>query len=339
MAQVRHLLEHRGGWDRDKSFDAMFQSVRFAKELDTNAPADQATVIKSMFSRELDFAPGECYAYSNFGYCLLGRFIEKLSGQTYESYVRDHVLTPIGITSMKIGSSRLEGQAPNEVRYYQPGTGESVFQLDLGQDVAQPYGGWNLEAMDSHGGWIASAADLATFAAAFDNPDSCVLLRKESIDLMYQRPPGLAGFEPDGKEKSGFYSLGWFNRIVSDRQVNHWHTGSLDGTSTCMIRRHDGFSMVALLNSRATPGETPRGHAVESTASCDRRFFGGCECPGRTSMRHSGVAEVLQVSRTAESLILSPLKGDQNVRSEPKSPSPRVVGDLLASSKRKQFNC
>ncbi len=56
-------------------------------------------------------------------------------------------------------------------------------------------------------------------------------------------------------------------------------------------------------------------------------------------MRHSGVAEVLQVSRTAESLILSPLKGDQNVRSEPKSPSPRVVGDLLASSKRKQFNC
>ncbi len=206
MAQVRHLLEHRGGWDRDKSFDAMFQSVRFAKELDTNAPADQATVIKSMFSRELDFAPGECYAYSNFGYCLLGRFIEKLSGQTCESYVRDHVLTPIGITSMKIGSSRLEGQAPNEVRYYQPGTGESVFQLDLGQDVAQPYGGWNLEAMDSHGGWIASAADPATFAAVFDNPDSCVLLRKESIDLMYQRPPGLAGFEPDGA--AGFTDSG-----------------------------------------------------------------------------------------------------------------------------------
>ena len=81
--------------DRDKSFDAMFQSVRFAKELGTNAPADQAAVIKSMFSQQLDYAPGERYAYSNFGYCLLGRVIEKLSGQTYESYVRDHVLAPI----------------------------------------------------------------------------------------------------------------------------------------------------------------------------------------------------------------------------------------------------
>ncbi len=29
---LRHLLQHRGGWDRDKSFDAMFQSVRFARE-------------------------------------------------------------------------------------------------------------------------------------------------------------------------------------------------------------------------------------------------------------------------------------------------------------------
>ena len=260
---IRHLLEHRGGWDRDKSFDAMFQSVRFAKEPGTNAPADQATVIKSMFSQELDFTPGERYAYSNFGYCLLGRVIEKLSGQAYESYVRDHVLAPIGITSMKTGSSRLEGKAPDEVRYYQPGTGKSVFQADLGQEVPWPYGGWSLEAMDSHGGWIATAADLATFATAFDNSDSCVLLRKESIDLMYQRPPGLAGFEPDGTKKPDFYSFGWSNRVVSDGKVNHWHTGSLDGTSTCMIRRHDGFSMVALLNSRATPGATSLRYAVD----------------------------------------------------------------------------
>ena len=68
---VRHLLQHRGGWDRDKSFDAMFQSVRFARQEDADAPADQDAIIAAMLKQPLDFEPGERYAYSNFGYCLL----------------------------------------------------------------------------------------------------------------------------------------------------------------------------------------------------------------------------------------------------------------------------
>lgn len=84
---IRHLLEHRGGWDRDKSFDAMFEPVRFAKLLDVPAPAGPREVIRAMLRQKLDFNPGERYAYSNFGYCLLGRVIEKLSGMTYEAYV------------------------------------------------------------------------------------------------------------------------------------------------------------------------------------------------------------------------------------------------------------
>ena len=110
---IRHLLEHRGGWDRGVSFDAMFQSVRFAQQVEVDAPADQAAVIKAMFSHQLDFDPGERYAYSNFGYCLLGRVVEKLSGQPYDEYVKKHVLAPIGITAMKIGRSRLAGRAEN----------------------------------------------------------------------------------------------------------------------------------------------------------------------------------------------------------------------------------
>ena len=108
---IRHLLEHRGGWDRDKSFDAMFQSVRFARDLGTPPPAGPAEVIRAMFRQKLDFAPGERYAYSNFDYCLLGRVIEKLTGKAYEAYVKEHVLAPLGITSMRIG-----GDAPRRPR-------------------------------------------------------------------------------------------------------------------------------------------------------------------------------------------------------------------------------
>lgn len=261
---IRHLLEHRGGWNRDQSFDAMFQSVRFAKQVGVPAPADQATVINAMLSQKLDFDPGERYAYSNFGYCLLGRVIEKLSDQPYEAYVRKNVLAPIGVTAMKIGATRLEGRAENEVRYYQPGVGKSVFEDDLGQDVPHPYGAWNLEAMDSHGAWIASAGDLAKFAAAFDDPDNCPILSRESIELMYRRPPGLAGHKEDGAEKDVYYSLGWSNRVLSGGRINHWHTGSLPGTATILIRRHDGRNFVALLNCRVSPSADHLGRAIDS---------------------------------------------------------------------------
>ena len=49
--------------------------------------------------------PGTYYAYSNFGYCLLGRVIEKLSGISYESYVQENVLKQCGITDMQIGGN------------------------------------------------------------------------------------------------------------------------------------------------------------------------------------------------------------------------------------------
>lgn len=250
---IRHLLEHRGGWDRDKSFDAMFKPVPFARRLNLPPPADQRAVILAMFSQQLDFSPGERYAYSNFGYNLLGRVIEHLTGLSYEQYVREKVLAPVGITGMRIGATRIEGRHPGEVRYYHPGPAESVFASDLGQPVPSPYGAWYLEAMDSHGGWIASAVDLARFACAFDDPENCPILSAESIALMHGRPPGKAGFKDDGTPKETYYSLGWFNRPVAENRVNHWHTGSLPGTATILIRRHDGKNFVALMNTRISP--------------------------------------------------------------------------------------
>ncbi len=260
---IEHLLEHRGGWDRDKSFDAMFQSVRFAKLADLPPPANQATVIKAMLSQPLDFDPGERYAYSNFGYCLLGRVIERRSGQAYEDYVQEHVLAPLGITSMKLGATRLADRAEREVRYYHAGTGKSVFAADLDQTIPWPYGAWYLEAMDSHGGWLASATDLAKFAAAFDDADHCSILSRESIERMFQRPPGLAGYTSEGKQKQTFYSLGWSNQQVG-KGIHHSHTGSLAGTATILLRRSDGKNFVVLFNSRTSPTASHLGRAVES---------------------------------------------------------------------------
>ncbi len=80
---VREALQHRGGWDREASFDPMFRPVAIAREFGVEPPAGPDLIIRSMLRRPLDFDPGARYAYSNFGYCLLGRVIEKVAGQDY----------------------------------------------------------------------------------------------------------------------------------------------------------------------------------------------------------------------------------------------------------------
>jgi len=250
---IQHLLQHRGGWDRDKSFDAMFRSVDFAKALAVDPPAGPDTIIRVMLGKPLDFDPGHRYAYSNYGYCLLGRVIEKRSGESYEQYVKTKVLAPIGVTAMRIGATQLAGRADGEVRYYDPAAGSSVFAKNLGASVPHPYGAWHLEAMDSHGAWIASASDLVRFACAFDSPDNSSLLSEETTKLMFQRPDGLAGHVDEGKPKSKYYGLGWSVQVNDDGQLTAGHGGSLPGTNTQLVRRSDGRNYAILFNTRTTP--------------------------------------------------------------------------------------
>src|SRR5256884_4940378 len=54
-------------------------------------------------SRPLKFEPGSKWEYSNYGFILLGVVIEKVSGQSYYEYVRDHVYKPAGMTSSGSG--------------------------------------------------------------------------------------------------------------------------------------------------------------------------------------------------------------------------------------------
>jgi N-acyl-D-amino-acid deacylase len=249
---IEHLLQHRGGWDRDKSFDAMFQPVRFAQALKLPPPAQPEQVIRCMMGLPLDFDPGERYAYSNFGYCLLGRVIEVVSGQNYESYVKQHVFAPLGSTSPRLGKTRIDDNSiDDEVKYYCPDLESSVFAKDLGLPVPTPYGGFNLEAMDAHGGWTASAIDLVRFASAFDEPQNCKILNEEAATRMFARPEGPAR-EVKSLGPNHYYSCGWINRLAGDENsIESWHTGSLAGTATLLVRRHDGRNFAILFNARS----------------------------------------------------------------------------------------
>lgn len=245
---VLHCLQHSGGWDRDQSFDAMFRSVDFAKALELPPPADQDAVIRNMMAQPLDFDPGTRQAYSNFGYCLLGRVIAKLGGTgDYAGYVKQHILDPAGALGMAQGRSLPGRRLDGEVRYYSPFRGPSVFAESLGRRVPYPYGGWNLEAMDSHGAWVASAIDLARFAVSFDGEGA--LLKAETREQLFALPNGKIALDENGKRKASCYAAGWRRAEAADG-VTFSHGGALAGTSSYIVKRPDGRNWVVLFNTR-----------------------------------------------------------------------------------------
>lgn len=250
---ILQLLQHTGGFDRDKSFDPMFRSVEIAEAAGGKPPASPEQIIRFMLGQPLDFEPGTRYAYSNFGYCVLGRVIEKVSGKSYESYVQQEVLAPLGIHDMAIGKTLVP--AKGEVAYYlvKERKGPAVVGPELGKPVPWPYGAWYLEAMDAHGGWIASAPDLVRFASAFDRPDMAKLLGRAGVAAMFSRPVGLAGFNQKGKARDVYYGLGWQVRVLEEDAINFWHTGALDGTATILVHRSDRLTWAVLFNQRTDP--------------------------------------------------------------------------------------
>ncbi len=258
---VGQLLHHTGGWDRDKSGDPMFRAREIARDLRTPPPAAPADIIRWMHGRRLDSDPGSAYAYSNFGYCVLGRIIEKITDQNYARWVQEKVLAPAGIRGMRIGASRRAGQAPGEVCYYETreDLGRNVFD-EPPEKVPFPYGGFHLEAMDAHGGWIASAVDLVRFAAALDEPAASPLLRRETFDLLYAPPAAPVSRQADGALEPSYYAAGWSVRPVGQEgRANYWHNGSLPGTSTLLVRRSDGLSWAAVFNQRSEDKTLPDG--------------------------------------------------------------------------------
>lgn len=221
---VDDLLTHTsGGWPND-STDPMFR----------NDSWDQAKLISwAIDTLPVTYPPGQHWAYSNFGYCLLGRVIEAVTDRPYGSYVQANILARCGISDMKIAENKQRDRAPNEVVYY-------------GQYGEDPYK-MNVTRMDSHGGWIASSTDLVIFLDHVAGaPGIAPLLKPESIRMM--TTPSAATPE----DAPARYARGW----NVNKAGNWWHNGSLPGTCTIMVRTSTGFCWAALMNTRSQPSAT-----------------------------------------------------------------------------------
>ncbi|MGR6914263.1 serine hydrolase domain-containing protein [[Actinomadura] parvosata] len=241
---VLRLMQHLGGWDRDASKDQLWIDHTIAAALDVPLPIGHDEIIRYATARPLDHDPGTKMVYSNYGYLLLGRVIEKVSGQPYETYVRTKLLQPLGITRMRLGKSLKSEAAPGEVAYESQYTNKTVMDMS-GTTVPYPYGGFNMPNQDANGGWLASAVDLVRWTLAFDRPGT--VLSSASVAKLVARP------EIGVNEYGSWYGGGWWCRQVTGH-LNTWHSGSMPGTFTYLARLQNGFSYALLFNRREESG-------------------------------------------------------------------------------------
>jgi N-acyl-D-amino-acid deacylase len=246
---IRHLLNHTGGWDRDKpgGFDPIDVTGTAAAAVGAPTPASPETLVRYMKGLPLDFNPGEQHVYSNFGYIILGRVIERLSGMKYEDYVRSRVLAPVGANRTQEGRMRMQDALPEEVKYYMAGAGlnwpmvPSVYPN--GGMVPLNYGGYNLEVGDASGAWVSSTIDLLRFVVRIDGrPSPPDILSSQLITEMTTNGATLC---PDG---SCYYAGGWVIRPVQNGAT--WsHGGDLPGTKAILVRSYYNVSWVGLFNA------------------------------------------------------------------------------------------
>jgi CubicO group peptidase (beta-lactamase class C family) len=260
---VGHLLNHKGGWSwRDGDF--MFQSHKIKNALELAGAPNQDDIIEFVIkNRRLRYNPGTQYAYSNFGYMLLGKIIEAKSGMSYEDYMNDEILEPNGIYGMRIANNYEWEKNPFEVNYYDYPTAYQYPSFDdTYEAVNKPYGGSDVNTLGAAGAWIANASQIVKIISLIDPKNTYYnILSEESINEM-----------TDGENYND--AFGW----KGTRGEDWWRTGTLAGTSCFIKRKSSGYTYAVILNSSVWMGHNFNKYIewmMEESLDCfeDKDFF------------------------------------------------------------------
>ena len=214
---IRHLLTHTGG----------LIDYEDIMSPDTRVPLRDADVLKLLEGEHRTYFPaGSSYRYSNGGYSLLSLVVEKASGMSFQSFLKQRIFLPLGMT--------------NTLAYIQGGP--PVPNRAFGYSLID--GRWTrtdqsmTSAVLGDGGIYSSIDDMAKWDAAFyDNR----LLSEASRRLAFH--PWTKTDDPTIE-----YGFGW--RITGETE---WHSGETIGFRNVIVRYPRRHFTVVLLTNRNDP--------------------------------------------------------------------------------------
>jgi CubicO group peptidase (beta-lactamase class C family) len=147
--RIRHLLSHRSGIIHYTQRKNCYQnhSPAYSRSKHTSKYYNAKQAVEVFRNQKLCFDPGTGYKYSTFGYSLLGSAIEGGSGMCYATWVRNRIIRPLGMHSLRQATGMRAG-------FKQEG--------HVMKTVYDGNAAWKLPG----GGWESSILDLAKFANA-----------------------------------------------------------------------------------------------------------------------------------------------------------------------------
>jgi len=238
---ICNLLQHPSGLP--DTMPAMIGWVHY-----DDATRNQTEIVKKYLSKfnTLKFEPGAKAVYSNFNYMVLGAVIESVSGQSYEAYIADNILEPLGMsqTSFVYTPTLAEHEAAGTlplVHFYTPLLPALLDTKALVRERQGKLLWFNRVYIDAtpSTGLIGSAPDVARLMMAYlnrDTLDSKRILNPESVSTLTETTP------IDG------HGLGWFVSEVNGSRILE-HAGGGPGFATVMRLYPDcGLGIAVLAN-------------------------------------------------------------------------------------------
>ena len=201
---IADVLSHRGGWQGDF--------------IDFTGENDDALALHVQHMRGLPqiVPPGQQFSYSNTGYCVLGRIIESVTQEPFESALRHLVLEAYGVREARFSAAETI-------------TGWFSVGHALGDSGAEVMDQWELpRGARPAGGLIATPGGLARFAAAFAADGGP--LASETRELMSTPRVDAIGTENLGDQ----FGLGWFIRDADGARLIS-HGGAVLGQHALML--------------------------------------------------------------------------------------------------------
>lgn len=214
---VSHLLHNTsGGWGAGSGGDPIDINPQLSNDDFLNWVID---------NKPVKYAPGTRYDYSNTGFFIAGRIIEKLSGKPYVSYIKEMV-SAVNDKNTDVAGPALSDRKTKEVKYYGQGTdGQWTYTMAL-------------KRRDADGGLMTTATDLLRFINAIDGSTT-------RLDIL--KPSSLAAMTTGSGAAPLSNSYGLGIGLWDDLWYNY---GSLPGTRTGFMRSSNGTCVALLLNSR-----------------------------------------------------------------------------------------
>ena len=149
-------------------------------------PVTRDQLVENAMRMPLLFTPGARKNYSNTGYSLLAAVIEKVSGKSYDEYVRETILTPSGLNDTGFHLPRFN---PERLAHGYRSNGENNGTM-LSRPHAPDGPHWNLRG---NGGLLSTVGDMSRFYDALFDTDK-ILPRDERAGRFNPREPvALAG--------------------------------------------------------------------------------------------------------------------------------------------------